>query len=276
MTELTLPVKVNLYWDCFMRGEPDRQEELIQTFLINSSNILFDRIICYYSKGYQDSIHKLDLFREIQETYPNKIFLEEVVTTHAKYSDLFMLSNKFSKDYDINIIANNDIIFDNWDREKLNRYLRPHYFFTLSRLEILEKISGIYSLEEMKNNAKISPESALTPHSQDVWVWRGIMNPIFGHFPKGNNWGCDEVINYEAFKAGFFTCNPSILFKTYHNHVTGIRDNWPNGQNKSRHMYTYRQVRSTVDPYNPDRCPPPHPNLMFFDFCLPEYTKNSV
>ena len=40
-TSLMVPVKINLYWDCFV--PKDRYDEIDQTFKVNLQNPLFDR-----------------------------------------------------------------------------------------------------------------------------------------------------------------------------------------------------------------------------------------
>lgn len=255
MTEIiTLPVNVNLYWDCFT--PKNRHDEISQTFNLNLQNPLFDQIICYYCKenGELNYIPK-----------PNpKIKLVEMRATLPYYDDLFQLTNSISGPYDINILCNNDIIFGCWSRFTLNNLVNPNTFFCLSRHELEEKWTGNY--EDVPKF-----KSELKSYSQDIWIYRGFVKPAFGHFAKGNNWGCDEVIGEEAHKNGYTVSNPSKRFPSFHNHMSQVRENWPNDTNQSRHMYTPNRARGRFEPYDPLTEPMPYPQLGYFGFTMPVY-----
>jgi len=254
LTSLTLPVKINLYWDCFV--PKDRYDEIDQTFKVNLQNPLFDRIICYYCKANEGSNYVPE---------PNPIVeLVEMRAPLPYYDDLFHLANSKTGHYDINILCNNDIIIGPWVRYTLNNLVDPSTFFCLSRYELEEKWFGSYN-----DIPKINHE--LRPCSQDVWVYRGKIKPTFGHFAKGNNWGCDEVIGEEAHRNGYTVSNPSKLFPTFHNHMSQVRENWPNGTNQSRHMYTPNRTRGRFAPYDPLTEPIPYPELGYFGFTVPVY-----
>lgn len=249
-----LPVSVNLYWDCFYTE--DRLEEVKKTFEVNLINPLFDRIICYYSTK-----NKNNYFPELS----NKVSLIEIRSNHPYFDDLFHLTNHYTSPYDINIICNNDIIFGKWDKRLLNAKLLPDSFFCLSRHELLESW-GDYTIE---NLPKYNPQ--LLSCSQDVWIYRGKIRPTFGHFHVGSCWGLDEVISEESFRNGFFPSNPSKSFPSFHNHLSNIRINWPNAENKSKHMYTHRRGQCQLTPYDANE-DVPYPSVHFFDFELPTYT----
>ena len=258
---LTLPVKINFYWDCYY--PEGRFEEIKQTFDLNLNNPLFDQIICYYCKQ-----NKNNLIPEESD----KVKVVEIRTAFPYWDDMFHLTNHLTGDYDINIISTNDIIYGSWDRQLLNHYLRPDSFFCIARHELYEKWQDYHNLSNLPSH-----KTELAGNSADVWVYRGKIRIFGGHIGKGSIWGGEEVLAEQAFRNGYMPSNPGLLFPTYHNHLNAsIRSGWPSENNKSKHCYTLKTGRCICMPYNPQVSDAPYPQTLYFDFELPEYTPKLV
>lgn len=126
------------------------------------------------------------------------------------FNDYFKLACKhtltgdFDKD-DIFVIANSDIYFD--ETLLLANQIKHGEVYALTRYDIKRGQARFFD----------------RPDSQDVWIFRGGINPIEGadfHLGVG---GCDNRIAYLLNKAGYKVTNPSLSIKTYHLHESGIR-----------------------------------------------------
>jgi len=63
-----------------------------------------------------------------------------------------------------------------------------------------------------------------TPDSQDTWIFMGGVPQISGaDFTLGKA-GCDNSIAYMLEQSGYNVLNPSRTIKTYHLHLTNIRN----------------------------------------------------
>lgn len=121
------------------------------------------------------------------------------------FNDYFKVTcNNFGKD-DIFVIANSDIFFD--ETLLLANQIKHGEVYALTRYDIKRGQARFFD----------------RPDSQDVWIFRGGINPIEGadfHLGVG---GCDNRIAYLLNKAGYKVTNPSLSIKTYHLHESGIR-----------------------------------------------------
>lgn len=82
--KMFLPVKVNLYWDCYFAN--DRYDEVKKTFDVNLVNPLFDKIICYYS-----SKNKNNYIPEVSE----KVSIIEIRSPHPYFDDNYRYIYQF-------------------------------------------------------------------------------------------------------------------------------------------------------------------------------------
>jgi hypothetical protein len=63
---------------------------------------------------------------------------------------------------------------------------------------------------------------------QDTWIFCGKIRDIKSDFPMGYR-GCDNRLAYEIRKTGYYILNPAYMVKTYHYHLSGVRDwSWTN------------------------------------------------
>lgn len=154
-----------------------------------------------------------DRQKEIEECFYNNSSLSEIdsfVPIYSSYrltfQDFFNRINKLTSENDINIIANSDIYFDS--TIKLSEKIKTTECYALSRWEV------------QLNNVT---EHFARPDSQDAWIFRGPIKNISADFFLGYR-GCDNRLAYEIQKSGLKISNPSLSIKSYHLHLTGIRN----------------------------------------------------
>lgn len=122
------------------------------------------------------------------------------------YNMFFEIIKKTSSPTDWNIIANSDIYFDSTITQ-ISRYNKPKTCIALTRWEV-------------NNNGSI--HFLNRADSQDSWVFVGHPN-VNGDFYMGQP-GCDNVIADRFAKAGYHVINPSRTIKTYHVHLSNVRN----------------------------------------------------
>lgn len=173
-----------------------RKKELDDCLALNVCNPLISKIILV-----------------CDETVPEQLsFGFDKVTMHrlgkrATFSDMFYrIAPKYVTNEDIVIIANSDIYFDK----------------TLSKLKYIdwEKEIALALSRWDKVNGKW--ECYPTWDSQDVWVFKGAIKPMFAEFNLGLA-GCDNRIAYEIDNAGYWIFNPSKEIVCRHIHETNYR-----------------------------------------------------
>lgn len=131
----------------------------------------------------------------------------------ATFDDLFFLANNFSTGSDtISVIANSDIYF-----EEINTIKE-----FIQNIEDNEKVCLALSRWDITpSGEKIHFDRA---DSQDVWIFTGkIQVNLTLNFTMGVA-GCDNRIAHEIEQSGYRVHNPSKQIKSYHYHITGIRN----------------------------------------------------
>lgn len=182
-------MKINLFTSYFDSGNPDRQAEL---------NLCLE-------KNYQNNlIDKIYLIENNRTKRSKKI--KSVIGPRPMYRGFFNLINSYSKECDINIIANSDIYFDE-TLGKLRSLYDEENCFALSRSDL---ISG--TLKQWHN-----------PDSQDAWIFFGsIKKQIYGNFFLGKP-GSDNRIAYEINKAGYQVINLCKTITIVHVHTSQVK-----------------------------------------------------
>ncbi len=123
------------------------------------------------------------------------------------YSFYFKKINSITLPNDINIICNADIYFDN--TVMLCQNMKPNDCYALSRWDVSS--DGKSQLFQRSD-------------SQDTWIFKGkIKNNLYGDICLGMP-GCDNRIAHEIVKAGYNLLNPSQSIKTYHVHISNVRN----------------------------------------------------
>lgn len=128
-------------------------------------------------------------------THPK--IIKESCVRRPRYDDFFALMKPYDKD--VRILANSDIYFD--ASLAFLKYLKNSDCFILTRWDIKDE------------------KATFLNHSwsQDVWIFRGYLQKVFGDFELGRL-GCDGRLAYELKQAGYGILNPSKTIKAFHLH----------------------------------------------------------
>lgn len=166
----------------------------------------------HYQCGDSERQKELDFCFEAnkQNEYIDKIIN---VQDRLTYNRFFELTASYPND--INILANSDIYFDYTIKEVLD--IKPRDCYAITRSEL--KGNTVVSFTEMNQYNK----AAQARHSQDVWVFKGVVKNVFGNFPLGVP-GCDNRIAWEIRKAGYNLVNPCHRIKCIHKHRSTERN----------------------------------------------------
>jgi hypothetical protein len=140
---------------------------------------------------------------------------------------LFWVRYKFILN-EINVIANNDIVFD-----KTIKYVAQYNSNEILALSRREKYCFTYIFKFKYGN------------SQDVWVFNGIpKNEIYSDFMLGLP-GCENALAYEIHKSNFDILNPASLISCKHFH----KDQNRNYTAKDRIIWNYKNVEVDYGKY---------------------------
>lgn len=126
------------------------------------------------------------------------------------YRDYFEFVNRFTTTpYDLNIVANADIYFDD--------------SLGLLREKDLEGVC--VALTRWERHADAKPRVECWDNSQDAWLFQGRIRPVYRcDFPLGI-YGCDNRIAWELRHADYWVINPCLDIRAWHLHASGVRWN---------------------------------------------------
>lgn len=188
---------VNLFINFYIDKDKARQYELM---------------CCYFKNELNPAIDKLHIFTD-QKTDKAGWIQTNGRPTFAEY---FELVNVVTGPDDINIIANTDIYFDEENIELIKNNIRHNECYALARWDVQEDGSAVHFNRRDTN---------------DVWIFKGPIKEIEDcKFTMGVP-GCDNSICERIQRAGYTVKNPSIDVKTFHLHLTQVR-------NYDRHVTT--------------------------------------
>lgn len=186
---------INLFISYYVDKSLARQKELDECLKKNIENPLIKTIYVLVQSEFEGGI--LD----------NEKIIQLLCPVRPTYNIFFEAIRMFAKDDEWSIISNTDIYFDdslkNLDKYKTGKPV----CFALTRYEILP------NMVQFLNRAD----------SQDCWIIKGKPRHIEGNFCLGVC-GCDNAIADRLMKAGYNVINPSLTIKTYHLHLSGIRN----------------------------------------------------
>jgi hypothetical protein len=112
--------------------------------------------------------------------------------------------------YDLNIVANSDVFFD--ESSKLEQ---------LRRLDLENACLSISRREWVAGQEREMAGS----NSRDVWIFQGKIRPLgWSNFPPGV-YCCDWRLDWELYHCDYYVCNPCHTIRVYHLHDSGIRNN---------------------------------------------------
>lgn len=201
-------MKINLILNYYKDKVEDRNLELLTCFVKNLNNDYINNIVVISTESDYSSL--------IDYLVDNKNKIIPILTeVRPTYNDYFSITrNFFNDDNNINIISNLDIIIPQETlysevSKTINDYIDSKTCLALSRWDIQE------------NNTYVHFDRS---DSQDTWIFLGgVPNINDADFTLGK-WGCDNKISYLLDESGYFVINPSKTLKTYHLHLTNIRN----------------------------------------------------
>jgi hypothetical protein len=224
-------MKYNLFLNYYIDPNPERQKEIDFCFEQNFNN---DKINCFCIIVAEEN--KKALNRIIGNS--NRVILTHLRITDKRptYNDFFDVAKTYFGEADnINIICNSDIIACPQTMIHL-----PHYFTSDNKVLALSRWDVSY-MENYQINSSLFNRS----DSQDTWIFKGGINQINGaDFTMGVA-GCDNSIAHLLENAGYEVINPSMTIRTYHVHLSNIR-NYINGDNVQRVPPPYKLVTPTT------------------------------
>ena len=176
---------MNYYTEYWDCGNEDRNFEVITCINKNITSNLFDKIF---------------IFSENKE---ERLLETPIITSRITYQYVF--DNCIEG---INVFCNSDIEFN--ETINLAENIKNDEFYALTRYE-----------DNMKLHKFDDPYEG--QDSQDVWIWKDACKIKNANFTLGLP-GCDNKIAYFAVMNMYKLKNPSLSIKTYHKHLTNIRD----------------------------------------------------
>lgn len=182
---------IRLFINYYTDKDPIRDAELKECLKKNVENRIIDEIYL---------ISKTDNF-----DVPDRCTV--LIGQRPTYDDFFRLINERVAPDDISIIANSDIFFDKSIGAVAK--MSDNDCYALSRWDILD-------------GGKIEHHNV--GWSQDVWIFRGQIKktrPCGFHLGIA---GCDNSIAYWLLDAGYNISNPSYHIKSYHLHLSEVRN----------------------------------------------------
>ena len=200
-------MKANLFINYYIDKNTKRNNELVTCLIKNLENKAIDRLIIVLSSKDKDSLKSV-----LKEK--SKVFII-IYEGRPSYNFFFKLTNQFPDD--INIIANTDIIISEPTAQRLKEWHWRNYCLALSRYDYID--------DKLVDNQAIHYNKR---DSQDVWIVKGRFKNIpLATFPLGKK-GCDNRIAY-LLSRFYHVINPSFSLRTYHYHLSDIRNYAPHG-----------------------------------------------
>jgi hypothetical protein len=215
------PSDTRLFLNYYKPSHPQRAIEIDTCLYLNVSNPDIDKVFLLY-----------DITLPLPESvlpYQSKIVKMDY-TERMTFKDMLTIVKEHTTPTSVSIICNSDIILDDVDRIKM--HLDKNMVFAITRYEITKPI---------KERPEIS--SANIPHSfgWDTWAVRGFfqlpLNELDIHF---GTTGCDSKFNLLLHKNRYKVLNPYKYIKTYHYHLTGVRNYTGNGVKRCTEYIHYK------------------------------------
>jgi len=204
-------VSINLYINFYEDKNKERDNELTTGFLKNVNNDLIDTIHIFSCNS--NDLNKLLLLRgKLSFRLQQKLIIHLHKDNRPTFNEFFKLTQNSVNDNNISIIAHSDIIFDENSLEKIKSFDFGNKCMALTRYD--------YKDDEINNSEAIFFDRK---DSQDVWIKKGHFEEIEGADFGLGICGCDNRIAY-LLAEKYNVINPSLDIKTYHYHITGVRN----------------------------------------------------
>jgi hypothetical protein len=221
-------MKVNLFINYYIDKNPIRQKELDKCLKENINNKQIDCVYIFVDK---DTKEKLRANDEIISENTHGLVMSVAFEGRPTYNDYFKLTQQYPDD--INIIANSDITIEQRSLSILKNWDWKNYCLALSRWDLIND-NMQYNRARHYNHSD----------SQDVWIRKGAFPLIKeANFTLGIA-GCDNKIAH-LLKDYFTVINPSNDIKTFHYHISGVR----NYKNEKGHV-----IHRLPPPYHRINC----------------------
>lgn len=194
----------NLILNYYVDKRADRNAELQTCFMRNLNNPDIHNIVVVSNESdYLSLVDKCE----------NKHKIIPIITeSRPTFNDYFGITRTlFNGEDNINIISNLDIIIPSETLKLVGNYINNNTCLALSRWDIQDLDKNISSLFDRAD-------------SQDTWIFLGSVKNIgMADFTLGKA-GCDNKIAYLLSENGYYVINPSKTLKTYHLHLTNVRN----------------------------------------------------
>lgn len=185
---------MNVFVEYFNHKNLIRKKEIDNTLKINMQLNFVNKFYVFTTKEDSAELGKLNC---------NNRVINIIKEERCTFQQIFDFANSVTKEEEINITMNNDIVLENSFK---NISIPKECFFAISRWE---------------NNSE-RPFCHRTCDSQDLWGWLGKNNIKGCDFYFGIL-GCDNKLAYMAEESGYITRNPSYKYICRHNHSSQIR-----------------------------------------------------
>ena len=141
----------------------------------------------------------------------NKKVFDEVIELEGwpTYSDYFKKINEVTKEDDVSVIANLDILFTEECLRQIEDSLKSNECYALSRWDKQPDGSLIHFNRS---------------DSQDCWIVKGKPKDVPNCDFTAAKAGCDNAIAERLNSAGYIVLNPSKDIKTIHVHLSQVRN----------------------------------------------------
>lgn len=225
-------MKYNLIVNYYTDNNENRQHELSFCILENIKNKKIDNVLIVSNQA-----DFLTLMEICPDEYKNKIILK-TLDSRPTYNHYFeMITKEFSGNDNINVLSNLDIIIP---EESLSYML---FYLTEEKSCLALTRYDINNISDYKNNSTFFERV----DSQDTWIFKGSVPNIAGANYGLGIAGCDNGIAHLLEQSGYVVKNPSRTIKTYHYHITNVR-NYTNvvGQAIQRIPPPYKLLPPTI------------------------------
>jgi hypothetical protein len=222
-------MQYNLFVNYYLDKNPTRQQELDFCIGENLKNESISFVVVVATA--EDYIKFWDNFCD----YESKI-MSVISADRPTYNHFFQLTRKIFGDTDnINIISNSDMIIPQECIELLPLYISNQATcLALSRWDAVQ-------MKNYRLNAALFDRA----DSQDTWIFKGGVPNINGaDFTMGIA-GCDNSIAYLLSAVGYNVVNPAQTLKTYHIHLSNIR-NYISGEVIDRVPPPYKLIPTSI------------------------------
>lgn len=218
ITDDNIKYKHNLIVNYYNDKNIERGTELDFCLLENMSNPNINKVVVICTE--KDYKHLL----EITHNDNNKI-IPIITEIRPTFNDYFAITKKlFNSDININIISNLDIIIPHESLSQIKNSdihkVVLDYFPNISTCLALSRWDITNKSEDFKNGVVLFDRA----DSQDTWIFKGGVNHILGADFTIGIAGCDNSIAHLLEQHGYNVINPSRTIKTYHLHLTNIRN----------------------------------------------------